>query len=268
MKAFSETNIYNEMGIKMNQTDIPIYGVHAVRELIKTRKQDIEHIYFDKDKKNEDLFNLIKTSRKERLNYNLVPEIKLNSLSGSSRHQGVVAFCSIKPYSSPDELKQIISRKKSPLLLVAASVEDPLNLGAIIRSAVAFGVDAMLLERKNTVPLNASVARSSAGMIEHLAVGKPRNLEGFLKELLKQDFTIAGAHMTKGEQPDAADLTGPIILVCGGENRGIPPYLDKLCTTHLKIPMTGAAQSLNVSAASAVLMYECMRQRGFPESER
>lgn len=250
----------------MLHADIPIYGIHAVEELLKSRKQDIEHVYFDKDKKNADLFNLIKLCRKERLNYNLVPEIKLNSLSGSSRHQGVVAFCSIKHYCSTEELEQIISVKEAPLLLVAASIEDPGNLGAIIRSAVAFGVDALLLERKNTVPLNASVARSSAGMVEHLPVSKPRNLEGFLKKLAEKNFTIAGAHMHKGDTPGNVPLTGPVVLICGGESRAIPPYLDKLCTTHLKIPMSPDAQSLNTSVAAAILMYECMRQRGFPQT--
>ncbi len=249
----------------MLDADIPIYGIHAVEELLKSRKQDIEHVYFDKDKKNADLFNLIKLCRKERLNYNLVPEIKLNNLSASSKHQGVVAFCSIKHYCSSQELEEIIASKEAPLLLVAASIEDPGNLGAIIRSAVAFGVDALLLERKNTVALNASVARSSAGMVEHLPICKPRNLEGLLNDLGERKFTIAGANMHKGDTPESVNLSGPLVLICGGESRAIPPYLDRLCTTYLKIPMSPAAQSLNASAASAVLMYESMRQRGFPQ---
>ncbi|MDG5813809.1 23S rRNA (guanosine(2251)-2'-O)-methyltransferase RlmB [Chitinispirillales bacterium ANBcel5] len=245
----------------MAQEDIPVYGIHAVEELIKRRKQDIEHVYIDKDKRNQSLFNLMKICRKERLSYNMVPEIKLNHLAETKRHQGVVAFCSIKPYTSAERLQEIISEKEAPLLLVAASMEDPGNLGAIIRSSVAFGVDALLLERKNTVPLNASVAKSSAGMIENIEISKPRNLEGLLKELKEKGFAIAGAHASKGDLLPNSDLKGPMVLICGGENRGIPPYLDKLCTTFLKIPMSSKAQSLNASAATAVMLYECVRQR-------
>ncbi len=246
--------------------DVAIYGIHAVEELLATRRQDVEHVYFDKDKKSQALFNLLKICRKDRLSYNLVPEVKLNSLAGTTKHQGVVAFCSAKPYCTPEELQKIISGKKNPVLVVAASIEDPGNLGAIIRSCVGFGIDALLLERKNTVPLNASVARSSAGMLEHICIAKPRNLEGLLGEYVQSGFSIIGAEMENGVQPTEANLTGPTVLVTGGEHRGIPPYLKKLCTGFVSIPMNPQAQSLNASVAAAVIMYECMRQRGFPHA--
>lgn len=263
-KQISNTGKENTM--KTASRDIPIYGIHAVKELLASRKQDIEHVYFDKDKKSQALFDLLKQCRKERLSYNQVPEVKLNSLAGTTKHQGIVAFCSIRPYSTTEQLHEITNSKKTPLLLVAASIEDPGNLGAIIRSCVCFGVDALLLERKNTVPLNAAVAKSSAGMLEHLCIVKPRNLEGLISDYARDGFNIAGAVMENGVIPSETSLSGPTILITGGEHRGIPPYLQKQCREFLSVPMAPHAQSLNASVAAAVLMYECLRQRDFKVS--
>jgi 23S rRNA (guanosine2251-2'-O)-methyltransferase len=268
----------------MMMNDLPIYGIHPVEELLAARKQDIEHVYFDRDKKSAALFGILRVCRRDRLSYNLVPEAKLNALAGTMKHQGVVAFCSARPYNGAEDLEAIVRSKPAPLFVVAASIEDGGNMGAIIRSCVCLGADALLLERKNTVPLNAAVAKSSAGMIEHLCIVKPRSLEGLIGDLVeKRGFSVVGADVdsdknvdndknkdknkgkNKGVSPDKVDFRKPTILVVGGENRGIPPYLQKLCGKTVSIPMAqnGRGQSLNASVAAGVLMYECMRQRGF-----
>jgi len=247
----------------MDQNETCIYGIHAVEELLTKRLSAVDHVYFDKDKKSAPLFNLLKICRKERLAYNLVPTIKLRSICGTDKHQGVVAVCSMKQYCPVDELKRHLSQTSSPFIVIAASVEDPSNLGAIIRSCVAFNVDALLLERKNTAPLNASAAKSSAGMIEHLCISRPKNLEGLVAEFASGGYAIAGAIANDGAAPETVDMTGPFVLILGGEHRGIPPYLARLCNRKIAIPISGKAQSLNVSAAGAVLMYECSRQRKF-----
>jgi 23S rRNA (guanosine2251-2'-O)-methyltransferase len=244
--------------------DIPIYGIRPVEELLASRRQDIEHVYFDKDKKNGALFNLLRICRRDRIPCNLVPEAKLNALAGTAKHHGVVAFCSIRPYNTVEDLEKITQSKPAPLFVVTASIEDPGNLGAIIRSCVCLGADALLLERKNTVPLNATVARCSAGMFESLCIVKPRNLEGLIAEYAaNKGFSTVGAVMEGGTAPDKHDFTKPTILITGGEHRGIPPYLEKLCEHKVSIPMVpgGEGQSLNVSVATAVLIYECGRQR-------
>jgi 23S rRNA (guanosine2251-2'-O)-methyltransferase len=239
-----------------------IYGIHAIEELLQNRITSIDHIYFDQNKKSTALFDLMKTCRKERLSYNLLPEGRLSYLAGTTKHQGVVAQCSVQPYSSIEEIQQKLSNQNhTPLLLIPASVEDPGNLGAIIRSCAAFNVDALLLERKNTAPLNASVAKSAAGMLEHVTICRPKNLEQIVENFKNQGFSIIGAEMEGGKQPDEIDFTVPGILILGGENRGIPPYLKKQCTAFVSIPIAQQVQSLNVSAATAVLLYECTRQR-------
>jgi 23S rRNA (guanosine2251-2'-O)-methyltransferase len=238
------------------------YGIHAVETLLTTSIETIDHVYIDNSKRSQQLFNIMKLCRKERLAYNLVPPQKLDAIAGTAKHQGAVALCSVKPYTTPHDLKARLAGKTSPLFVVAASVEDPQNLGALMRSCVAFGADALFLERKNTAPLSGATAKASAGMIEHCTILKPKNLEGILREYRETGFQIVGTHAQKGVPPARIDLTGPVIIILGGEHRGIPPYLEKLCTAFASIPMAEQVQSLNVSSAGAVLLYECARQRG------
>lgn len=243
-----------------------IYGIHPVKELLHSRLTSVDHVYFEKGKKGKELFEIMKLCRKERLSYNLVPETRLSHLTRTTRHQGIAASCSVLPYCSVDQLRTLISNKKKPLLVLPASIEDPGNLGAIIRSSVALGADALLLERKHTAPLTAAVAKSSAGMIEHLPILKPKNLEAFIEQLVGKGFSMIGAEMDKGEHPRNCDFNRPLILVLGGEHRGIPPYLQKRCTGFVSLPMSEKAQSLNVSATAAILLYEIAAQRDKKES--
>ena len=193
-----------------------------------------------------------------------MPGIKLDSVANTRKHQGVVAICSAKAYSTVESLVNTLEAKKTPaLLFVPASIEDPRNLGSLIRSCVAFGVDALLLERKNTAPLGDTVAKAAAGMLEHLSIIKPRNLEGLIVDLKARGFFVAGAHHTGAIRPEQVDFTLPSIIITGGEHRDIPPYLARLCSCMVGIPISPAAQSLNVTVAGSVLLYECSKQRGF-----
>jgi 23S rRNA (guanosine2251-2'-O)-methyltransferase len=239
-----------------------IYGVHPVEELLRSRLTSVDHVYFEKGKKGKELFELMKLCRKERLSYNLIPEVRLCHLTGTTRHQGIAASCSVLPYCSVEQLHALIADKRNPLLVLPASIEDPGNLGAIIRSSAALGADALLLERKHTAPLTAAVAKSSAGMIEHIPILKPKNLEALVVQLIDQGFSMIGAEMNKGDHPRSCDFKGSLILVLGGEHRGIPPYLAKRCTGFVSIPMSQKVQSLNVSATTAILLYEVASQRG------
>ncbi len=245
----------------MEPSETVIYGIHAVEELLRERLEAIDHVYFDSGKRSVPIFNLMKTCRKERLAYNLVPTTRLNQVAGSDSHQGVVAVCSVQPYCTPEELAKKIAGIDAPLFVLAASIEDPGNLGALIRSCVAFGVDALFLERKHTSPLSPAASKSSSGMVEHLTILRPKNLEGIIRDYAARGFAVIGAHAGKGAPPDTLNFAGPTILILGGEHRGIPPYLEKLCTSFASIPIDPKAESLNVSAAGAVLLYEAGRQR-------
>jgi 23S rRNA (guanosine2251-2'-O)-methyltransferase len=241
-----------------------VYGVHAVTELIKERQDQVDHIFFDADKKSSLVFDLLKLCRKLRLTYQNVPSIKLDSLARTTKHQGVVAICSAKAYDDAEALINSITAKGVPgLLFIPASIEDPGNLGSLIRSCVAFGVDGMLLERKNTAPLGSTVAKSSAGMLEHLPIAKPRNLEGLIGDLKAKGFFVVGALHGGTLKPENIDFTRPTIIITGGEHRDSPPYLLRLCDALASIPISASAQSLNVTIAGSIMLYECAKQRGF-----
>ncbi len=247
-----------------NFSDNVIYGIHAVEELIAKRINEIERIFFDTDRTKGNIFNLLKQCKKKKLPYQCVPGKRLDRIAGTIKHQGVVAICTVKPYEEVDSiLKKLEDTTSPPILLVPASLEDPRNLGALIRTSVAFGVNAILLERKHTTPLNATVAKSSAGMLEHMPVVRPQNLERVIKELAIKGFCVIGAVAGTDKKPHQIDLSGPIIIITGGEHRGIPPYLKKLCTDFAGIPTIIKVKSLNVSVAASILLYECAKQREF-----
>jgi 23S rRNA (guanosine2251-2'-O)-methyltransferase len=191
-----------------------------------------------------------------------MPASRLDEIARTSKHQGVAALCSIKAYSSVENLDGLIEKAAAPpLLFVPASIEDPRNLGSLVRSCVAFGVTAILLERKNTAPLGGSVAKTAAGMLEHMMIIKPKNLEGLIQGYKTKGFNVIGAHQEGTVLPENVNLTVPSIIITGGEHRDIPPYLLRLCTHLVKIPISPLAPSLNVSVAGAVILYECTRQR-------
>lgn len=250
--------------MEMTDNDTVVYGIHPVHELLLNKLRRIDRLYFDKECKSAPLFELVKLARKERLAYQMVPVQKLDQVCGNRKHQGAVALCSAKEFAEPETLIDMLASKTSaPLLFIPASVEDPRNLGALIRTCVAFGVDAMLLERKNTAPIGPTTAKAAAGMLEHLLMVKPKNLEGLVATLASRGFMVVGALPGAQDRPQDVDLTKPTIIITGGESRGIPPYLMKQCTRMVGIPIAAAANSLNVSAAASVLLYECARQRNF-----
>ncbi len=239
-----------------------VYGVHPVSELINVRRAEIERIYFAQGKTTGPVFGLLKEARKGRIPYQVVPEIRLDHMAPGARHQGVIAACTVKPYADADELADtLVSLDHPGLVLVPASVEDPRNLGSLVRSAVGFGVDAVLLERGNTAPLSEAVSKSSAGVLEYAVVARPRSLEAVVGRLRESGYRVVGAEARAPRTPSQAALSGPVVLVMGGEHRGIPPYLAKLCDERVGIPLDSRVESLNVAAAASVLLYECCRQR-------
>ena len=238
-----------------------VYGIHAVEELVAHSPLAIDKIYFTDKQKKGGLFELMKTVKKNKISYANIPDAKLNSMCGYAPHQGVVAFRTVRNYDEIEKLWENISVDDNPLILIPAGLADPGNLGAIIRSSVAFNVTAILLERKGTVPLNGTVAKTSAGMIEQMTLIKPRALENVVKDLKLQGFVVYGADGSGKKRPGDLDWKKPTVLIMGSEHDGIPPYLAKLCDNFASIPMTAGVDSLNVSVATGILLYEALAQR-------
>jgi 23S rRNA (guanosine2251-2'-O)-methyltransferase len=188
---------------------------------------------------------------------------QLTAMAGSPEHQGVVARVSSAEYVEVDDLLAIpVERGERPFFLVLDQIQDPRNLGAILRTAEAFGVHGLVIPKHHAVGLTDAAARTAMGAMERVPVARATNLVTVL-ETLKESGTwvYGGTPASEGVAPWSADLRGPVCLVLGSEGEGLRPLVARACDVLLSIPMLGAAQSLNVAAAAAVLCYEVARQR-------
>ena len=191
-----------------------------------------------------------------------VERARLGAIAGSLRHQGVLAYVAPVAYA---ELEELLERAEAcgtpPLLLLLDGLEDPHNLGALMRTADAMGVHGILMPKRRTGPLTATVARTSAGAVEYVPVARIGNVAQTLKDLKTRGFWVVGADMEGREACYEADLTGPMVLVVGSEGKGLSRLTKETCDFLVRIPMHGKINSLNASVAGAILMYEVMKQR-------
>lgn len=187
---------------------------------------------------------------------------QLTAIAGSPRHQGVVARVAGAAYVDVEELLEIADeRGEAAFCLAVDQIQDPRNLGAILRSADAFGVHGVIVPKHHQVGLTGAVARTAMGALGTVAVAREPNLAASLEKLKKSGVWIYGGSIEGGVSPWSADLTGPICLVLGSEGEGLRPLIVRTCDVVLTIPMVGRVGSLNVAAAAAVLFYEVRRQR-------
>lgn len=205
---------------------------------------------------------IIAAAREKGVAVEFVKSDKLDKLAQGVRHQGVVAYAAPVEFKTlEDALKKAAAKGEAPFLLLLDELQDPQNLGALIRTADAAGVHGILLPKRRSCPLNAVVAKISAGAVEYVPVIQIGNIVQQLKDLKKQGFWVAGADMD-GEPYTKAYLTGPLVLVIGAEGKGLGRLVKENCDIIVSLPMQGGVNSLNAAAAGAVLMYEVVRQRG------
>jgi 23S rRNA (guanosine2251-2'-O)-methyltransferase len=221
-----------------------VYGRRSVREALRGRREVLE---------------LLASARAAREDWErkpkIVPEKTLTELAGTRDHQGVVARVEAFRYADAYELAE-----GEPLLVALDQVTDPRNLGAVIRSAEGAGATGVILPAHNSARVTPAVARSSAGAVEHLPVAVVPNLARYLKEVKGGSLWVYAAD-TAGTPMAETDLAGGVVLVFGAEGKGIRPLVRKMCDGAVSIPLAGRVESLNVSVAAAVLLYEARRQR-------
>lgn len=185
----------------------------------------------------------------------------LDKLADGLRHQGFVALAAPIRFHSLEEVLALAKEKdETPFLLLLDELQDPQNVGALIRTADAAGVHGVLLPKRRSCPLNAVVAKISAGAVEYVPVVQIGNIPQTIEELKKLGFWIAGADMN-GEDYYKSNLTGPMVIVVGAEGKGLGRLVKEKCDIIVSLPMQGGVSSLNASAAGAVLLYEVVRQR-------
>lgn len=182
---------------------------------------------------------------------------ELERLCGSPDHQGVVAEVEPYPYAGAVELVRV----ENALLVALDEVQDPRNLGAVARSAEAAGAAGLVIPERRSAAVTAVACKASAGAVEHLPIARVRNLADWLAEAKEAGFWIWGADAGAKQAPWDADLSGPTVLVLGGEGKGLRPRVASACDGLIALPQRGKIDSLNVSAAAAALLFEAVRQR-------
>jgi 23S rRNA (guanosine2251-2'-O)-methyltransferase len=227
-----------------------VYGRQAVREALRGRRAVLEVWATERALKTEPWLAEARTKVKN--------ERDLTERAGTRDHQGIVA--SVEPYRYADAYE--LAAQPQPLLAVLDRVTDPRNLGAVCRSADGAGATGVIVPAHGSAVVTPAVARSSAGAIEHLPVAVVTNLARYLEEVKGPDLWVYGATGDEGATPMwEADLAGGLALVFGAEGKGLRPLVRRMCDGLISIPMHGRVESLNVSVAAAVLLYEARRRR-------
>ena len=249
----------------MRSTEI-IYGIHPVSEALRAGKRRFERINLSASAASSRRLQKLRELAESRS----VPVVntsaaELQGLSKSAHHQGVAAKVSPLPLAA---LPEILDRKPPPgndrCLILLDNLTDPHNLGAIIRSALASGADAVLLPKDRAAGPTPAVSKASAGALEHTRLVRITNVAATMRLLRESGCWLYGLDPEAQQSVYEADLTGSVVLVVGGEEKGIRPLVKKNCDTLLRIPQSGPVASLNASVAAAVVMFEAFRQRLTP----
>jgi 23S rRNA (guanosine2251-2'-O)-methyltransferase len=230
-----------------------VYGRRPVREALRGRREVLELWATDRAQKSEAWLREV-----ERPRVQTKLERELSEAAGTRDHQGVLAWCEPYKYADGWELAGV----ERPLLACLDQVTDPRNLGAVIRSADGAGANGVVVPAHGAATVTPAVCRASAGAVEHVPVAVVPNLARYLSEVKRGDLWIYAAAGDAQRSMWEADLTGGVALVFGAEGKGLRPLVRKTCDDAISIPLAGNVESLNVSVAAALLLYEARRQRG------
>lgn len=238
-----------------------IAGRNAVSEALQSGRS-INKLFVQQGVTGGSIQEILHLARQKHIIIQEISASKLQTLVPDVKHQGVaLSVAPIDYYELEDVLELAKSSGQAPFLLVLDEVQDPHNLGAILRSANAAGVHGVLIGKRRSCPLTQAVAKSSAGAIEYVPVVQMGNTAQTLEKLKSQGMWVVGADMIGECNYFEANLTGPIALVIGGEDRGLGRLVKEKCDLLIKIPMLGKISSLNASVACAILSFEVVRQR-------
>ncbi len=237
-----------------------IYGIHAVAEALKARGRAFEYVAVARDRHDHRVQRIISECRSHGVAVRPLSRPELDRLAGAPSHQGVVAVTSEKQYADLDGLLAL-RRGQHAFLLLLDGVEDPHNLGAIIRTADAAGVDGVVIPERRAAGVTGTVAKAAAGAAEHLPIAKVTNISRTVEELKRKNIWTVGLDERGERAYDQLDYLMDCALVLGAEGKGLHDQVRKHCDFVVSIPMLGKVPSLNVSVAAAIVMYEVARQR-------
>jgi len=244
-----------------NDREDVIEGRNAVTEALRAGRT-IDKIYISKGEVDTALGHIASKARSLGIVVVEADRRKLDSMSVTNSHQGVIALAAVREYCSIDDILAIAQeRNEPPFVIVCDEISDPHNLGAIIRTAECAGVHGIIIPKRRSAGLTAIVGKTSAGAAEHVAVSRVPNLTAAVKELKDKGLWIYGTVGGASSSLWETDLKGPVCIVIGSEGSGMGRLVTENCDFLVNIPMHGKINSLNASAASAIMMYEVLRQR-------
>lgn len=248
------------MAFENDREDL-IEGRNAVTEALRAGRS-IDKIYIAKGEVDKTLGHIASKARDMGIVVVEADRRKLDSMSVTHAHQGVVALAAVREYSSIDDILRIAEEKgEPPFVIVCDEISDPHNLGAIIRTAECVGVHGIIIPKRRSAGLTSIVGKTSAGAAEHMAVARVANLPAAIKELKSRGLWVYGTAADAQSGMWDTDLSGAVCLVIGSEGDGMGRLVTENCDFLVSIPMQGKVNSLNASAAASILMYEVLRQR-------
>lgn len=238
-----------------------IEGRNPVIEVLKSGRT-VEKLFVAKGAIEGSLKVILSMAKDNGIVVSEVDRKKLDDMSTTHSHQGVIALVSSYAYSSIDEMLKLAKEKgEDPFIIILDEIEDPHNLGSIIRSANVYGAHGIIIPKRRSALITAAVAKASSGAVEYMKIAKMTNLNQAIRELKEKGLWVIGTDMD-GEICYESNLTGPIAIVIGSEGKGISRLVKENCDAVVSIPMQGEVNSLNASVAAGTIMYEIIRQRG------
>ncbi len=236
-----------------------VYGLHPVLEALQAGKRSVNRVVVAASRGDRHLRRLIEAARAAGVPVVRQPDRALDRLAGGEAHQGVVAFVAGRAYADPEEILR--AGGASPLFVVLDGVEDPRNLGAVVRGAAAAGAHGLFLPERGAAGLTPVAVKASAGATERLPVARVGNIVTLLKSLKAHNVWVVGLDGSADAPWTSFDWTSPVALVLGGEGRGLRRLAMETCDVVLSIPMAGGVESLNLAVAAGVVLFEAVRQR-------
>ena len=236
-----------------------IYGIRAVIEAINSSK-DIDKVFIQTGLKGKLIGQLESLIRKNKINFSYVPTQKLDRLS-KKNHQGVIARIAPIKFYTIDSFSEVLEKSNNPFVLILDQINDVRNFGAIIRTAEISGVDGIIIQNSSSAPVNSDTIKTSAGAIFNIPICKVNHIKDAIYHLQSMNISIISASEKSEKNIYDVDLKGPIAIIMGSEQKGINKSVINLSNESVKLPMYGKIESLNVSVACGIFLYEVVRQR-------
>ncbi len=238
-----------------------LFGYHPVLEALRAGRRRIHALYLSREKGARRRSDLVSLAENAGASVQWTDPGALAAMARSTHHQGICAQVGPLPLSSPEALLETSGQGRAPLLVVLDQIVDPQNFGAIVRTAQCAGADGVITPKDRAAPPSAAASKASAGALEHIRLARVTNLVSTFKMLKKSGLWIAGADREGDTTLFNSDLSGPLALIVGAEEKGLRPLVRQHCDFTIAIPQSGPIGSLNASVAAGIILYEIFRQR-------